>query len=62
MVKTCDKKSLREIKILGRPELVESPVKQAGELYLEYLEREHKRKKQQEQPGLYSHIQEDYFR
>jgi hypothetical protein len=57
--KRCDKASIREIKILGRPEPVEKPVKQAGELYLEYLEREHKRK---EQPGLYAKIQEDYFR
>jgi hypothetical protein len=55
----CDKASIREIKILGRPEPVEKPVKQAGELYLEYLEREHKRK---EQPGLYAKIQEDYMR
>jgi hypothetical protein len=53
MVKTCDKSAFREP--------VEKPVKQAGELYLEYLEREHKRKEQQE-PGLYSNLQKDYFR
>jgi hypothetical protein len=47
----CDKSAFRE------PEV--PAIKQAGELYLEYLEREHKRK---EQPGLYAKIQEDYMR
>jgi hypothetical protein len=51
MVKTCDKSAFRE------PEV--PAARTAGELYLEYLEREHKRK---EQPGLYAKIQEDYMR
>lgn len=41
---------------------VQNPIKIAGDLYLEYLEREHKKKQQQEQPGLYSNLQKDYFR
>ena len=52
----CDKSAFRE------PEHTPNPAREAGELYLEYLERQQKKKKQQEQPGLYSHIQEDYFR
>ena len=43
------------------PEHVTNPAKEAGDLYLEYLERQQKKKKQQE-PGLYSALQEDYFR
>ena len=51
----CDKNAFRE------PEHTPNPAREAGELYLEYLERQQKKKKQQE-PGLYSALQEDYFR
>jgi len=44
------------------PEHVTNPAKEAGDLYLEYLERQQKKKKPIQKEGVYAALQEDYFR
>ena len=51
----CDKNAFRE------PEHTTNPAREAGELYLEYLERQQKKKPIQKD-GTYAALQEDYFR
>ena len=45
------------------PEHTPNPAREAGELYLEYLERQQKKKKKPiQKEGTYVALQEDYFR
>ena len=44
------------------PEHTPNPAGEAGELYLEYLERQQKKKKPIQKEGTYAALQEDYFR
>ena len=52
----CDKNAFRE------PEHTPNPAREAGDLYLEYLKRQQKKKKPIQKEGTYAALQEDYFR